>query len=212
MIDSLRVKQKRLEFEILRKQMIELMSGLKFLHDHGMVHRNLRPKNVFIDAQYQIKIGDFMAARSSRRESTTTNQQSGGMNSSSSERYNKSQALNYTPPELISMDSLFSASSTLIEDDNEISETSTEAKEVTSSTKNKRKSLMMAPTYRDRIDIWAAGCIMFELASLRKAFDGQNLIELQNSIKMSQPELSVDELSDRNNREFYEKLRDVIKK
>lgn len=194
--------------------MCELMSGLKFLHDHGMVHRNLRPKNVFMDAQYQIKIGDFMAARSSRRESTTTNQQSGGMNSSSSERYNKSQALNYTPPELISMDSLFSASSTLIEDENETEETTTttQAKEVTSSTKIKRKSLMQAPTYRDRIDIWAAGCIMFELASLRKAFDGQNLIELQNSIKMSQPELSVDELSDRNNREFYEKLRDVIKK
>src|SRR5262245_29509191 len=41
-----------------RQWFVELTRGLAYLHDHGLLHRNLRPSNVFVDAG-TVKIGDY---------------------------------------------------------------------------------------------------------------------------------------------------------
>jgi serine/threonine protein kinase len=49
----------------LEKQMIQgLIDGLRCIHQHGILHRDLTPKNIFLNGQMIPKIGDFgMAIR-----------------------------------------------------------------------------------------------------------------------------------------------------
>ena len=37
-------------------------------------------------------------------------------------------------------------------------------------------------SYNDRSDIWALGCVLYEMANLQKTFDGTNLPALINKI------------------------------
>ena len=36
-----------------------LISGLTYIHDHNIIHRDLHPNNIFLDADLNPKIGDF---------------------------------------------------------------------------------------------------------------------------------------------------------
>jgi eukaryotic translation initiation factor 2-alpha kinase 4 len=42
----------------------EIVEGLAHIHQQGMIHRDLKPVNVFIDIQDHVKIGDFGLATS----------------------------------------------------------------------------------------------------------------------------------------------------
>jgi serine/threonine protein kinase len=37
----------------------QMMSGLKYCHDQGLVHRDLKPENIMLDKNYNVKIADF---------------------------------------------------------------------------------------------------------------------------------------------------------
>jgi serine/threonine protein kinase len=37
----------------------EILSGLSHMHELGLIHRNLRPSNVLLDAQGSVKLADF---------------------------------------------------------------------------------------------------------------------------------------------------------
>lgn len=39
--------------------MIQIISGLYFLHSQGIVHRDLKPGNILLKEGKKIKIGDF---------------------------------------------------------------------------------------------------------------------------------------------------------
>lgn len=44
---------------IARQYFKELISGLKFMHDKGIAHRDLKTENLFLDSEFSLKIGDF---------------------------------------------------------------------------------------------------------------------------------------------------------
>jgi len=49
------------EFEILDFS-VQLCEGVKYLHEHGIIHRDMKPGNVFVEeinGKYLLKIGDF---------------------------------------------------------------------------------------------------------------------------------------------------------
>lgn len=37
----------------------EIVEGLLHIHEQGMIHRDLKPVNIFLDSNDQVKIGDF---------------------------------------------------------------------------------------------------------------------------------------------------------
>ncbi|XP_028293458.1 eIF-2-alpha kinase GCN2 [Gouania willdenowi] len=37
----------------------EILDGLTYIHEQGMIHRDLKPVNIFLDSQDHVKIGDF---------------------------------------------------------------------------------------------------------------------------------------------------------
>ncbi len=43
----------------------EIIEGLVHIHTQGMIHRDLKPVNVFIDSMDHVKIGDFGLATTS---------------------------------------------------------------------------------------------------------------------------------------------------
>ncbi|TKA54070.1 hypothetical protein B0A49_09666, partial [Cryomyces minteri] len=46
------------------KILLEMSQGIKFIHDSGFIHLDLKPANVFIDWEGVLKIGDFGMASS----------------------------------------------------------------------------------------------------------------------------------------------------
>lgn len=46
-------------FSIEIKMIKSIVSGLKYIHEHNILHRDLTPKNIFLDSDMEPKIGDF---------------------------------------------------------------------------------------------------------------------------------------------------------
>jgi len=42
---------------------LQLVMGIKYLHDHGVLHRDLKAANIFVDSEGCLKIGDFGIAK-----------------------------------------------------------------------------------------------------------------------------------------------------
>ena len=36
-----------------------MVDALHYLHNMGLIHRDLKPSNVFLDKNYNVKLGDF---------------------------------------------------------------------------------------------------------------------------------------------------------
>lgn len=66
-------KTGRLQEPIARYYFKQLIKGLQQIHEMGFAHRNLKPKNLFIDGQddFNLKIADFVFASSLQENSKT---------------------------------------------------------------------------------------------------------------------------------------------
>jgi serine/threonine protein kinase len=49
--------------EILKKYLFQSLSGLEYLHSKGIIHRDIKPQNLFLDDFKNLKIGDFGIAK-----------------------------------------------------------------------------------------------------------------------------------------------------
>ncbi len=54
------VKQrKKLTTREVRYFMHQILSAIQYMHDNKVIHRDLKMGNIFLDANMEIKIGDF---------------------------------------------------------------------------------------------------------------------------------------------------------
>lgn len=122
-----RAKSKKDELnnkEILRL-FVSLLRGIDYIHSLGIIHRNLKPENIFLNHVNDCIIGDFGIAKS--LESTNLTHTTIGSPS-------------YMAPEMY-----------------------------------------IGSEYDQRVDIWAAGCILYELCEFQPPFIG-TLVQLQQVI------------------------------
>lgn len=47
----------------------QLAEGLSYLHSKGLIHRDLKPQNIFLDVNYNVKLGDFGLAVLQKQDS-----------------------------------------------------------------------------------------------------------------------------------------------
>lgn len=50
------------ENEVLRC-LLDICEGINYLHENGIIHRDIKPQNIFIDSKNVLKIGDFGVSR-----------------------------------------------------------------------------------------------------------------------------------------------------
>ena len=62
-VKSLLDRQERFALEHTMRIMTDLLNGLQFSHDRGVVHRDIKPANVMLTSEGQGKIADFGIAR-----------------------------------------------------------------------------------------------------------------------------------------------------
>ena len=61
----------------VKKIVRSIALGIKFLHDHDIIHRDIKPGNIFIDENCVVKIGDFGSARISPQQKKENEEQKG---------------------------------------------------------------------------------------------------------------------------------------
>ena len=78
----------KFEENIIIDIMKQICLGIKEIHKNGIIHRNLKPENIFIDKNNKIKIGDFGISK------IITN------NKKTNKTENKAGTINYMAPEI----------------------------------------------------------------------------------------------------------------
>lgn len=57
-----------IDLDFLRMVLTNCLSALQFLHSNGIIHGDIKPSNMLVDAQGRIKLGDFGLARRASNE------------------------------------------------------------------------------------------------------------------------------------------------
>lgn len=58
----IRARPKKIRPDLIQSYSFQLLAGLSYLHDNGIVHRDVRPENLLLNQHGMLKLGDFQKA------------------------------------------------------------------------------------------------------------------------------------------------------
>lgn len=59
LLNAYKKEKKIITPEFLSSYFMDIVFGLKYLHQRNITHRDLKPENILVDKQYRLKIADF---------------------------------------------------------------------------------------------------------------------------------------------------------
>ncbi|XP_048766980.2 uncharacterized protein LOC125674029 isoform X2 [Ostrea edulis] len=124
-------KDKNLEEKEILQISQQIVAAIRHIHEHNILHRDLKTANIFLTKEGVVKVGDFGISK-------MLSSANKGANTVLGTPY-------YISPEMCE-----------------------------------------GKPYNDKSDIWALGCILYEMACLQKTFEGSNLPALVNKIMKGQ--------------------------
>jgi len=129
-------KKEKIDEKTVYSIIFDICLGIKEIHQKNLIHRDLKPDNIFIDKYKMIKIGDFGISKLL----------------DNNDKYAKSivGTNNYMAPEVIKGDK-----------------------------------------YNNKVDIWALGCIIYELLTLSVCFESKGLYGIIDKI-VNKPHGKID--------------------
>src|SRR5439155_19714042 len=71
-LKELVLRSGRLSVRRALELVLPIADGLAFAHDHGLVHRDVKPQNILLSRDGEVKVTDFGIARSLHREHGVT--------------------------------------------------------------------------------------------------------------------------------------------
>jgi len=144
----------------IKKIIRSIALGIKFLHDHDIIHRDIKPGNIFIDENCVVKIGDFGSARISPQQKKEKEKEKEKENDNENEVEEKKEKKDKK-----------------------------EKKEKRPLTPGVGTKWYKAPEiifgnkhYDKSVDIWSFGCLMAEMFLLEPLFPGSTDFEMINLI------------------------------
>ena len=147
----------------IKKIVRSIALGIKFLHDHDIIHRDIKPGNIFIDENCVVKIGDFGSARISPQQKKDNKDNKENKENKENEPEEKKKS-----PQ---------------------SKDKKEQKEKRPLTPGVGTKWYKAPEiifgnkhYDKSVDIWSFGCLMAEMFLLEPLFPGSTDFEMINLI------------------------------
>lgn len=63
LIDQFVVKNKSFEWAVVRKMAYQLCTAVSFCHSRNIFHRDLKPQNILVDENFNVKLADFGLGR-----------------------------------------------------------------------------------------------------------------------------------------------------
>lgn len=149
---------------VIQSIVYDVLSGLKHIHEHYILHRDIKPGNLYITTGGRIQIGDFGLAKAVPPSMQDKSDETKDNKSNDDEKVETYQSepnvtqglctLQYRPPELLlgGTGIVIHQSDTNEEDDND--------------------------GVNGALDIWSAGCIFVELLTLSgPLFPGQSVLD-----------------------------------
>ena len=119
--------------ELIWHYLIQMSQGLQYLHERRILHRDIKPQNIMLDAHNNVKIGDLGFGR---LLATGEHHVRSGVGT----------PLYFSP------------------------------------------ELCQEKPYNEKTDMWALGCLVYELAAQRTPFTAANQLALATKIVQSEPE------------------------